>query len=114
MKIKMNDTVLIIAGKDSGKTGRVLRVDKKARKVVVEKLNLITKHVKKSKTSKGEKIRFEAPFDISNAMIVCPQCSKPTRVSYLIDKKIKTRICRICKESVDQKIDSAAIKTKKS
>jgi len=113
MKIKINDNVLVIAGKDRGKTGKVLRVDRKRGKVVVEKINLITKHIKKSKTSKGEKIRFEAPIDASNVMIICPHCSKPTRVSYMVEKKVKTRICKICKESVDQKVDSAAIKIKK-
>ncbi|MBI5152218.1 50S ribosomal protein L24 [Candidatus Peregrinibacteria bacterium] len=114
MKIKISDNVLVIAGKYRGKTGKVIRVIKTSGKVVIEKINLVTKHVKKSKANKGERIRFEAPLDASNVMIVCPQCSKPTRIGYLIDKKVKTRICRICKESVDQKVDSAAIKTKKS
>lgn len=114
MKIKTGDNVLVIAGKDRGKTGKVARVYKNTGKIVVEKLNLITKHVKKTKTSKGEKIRFEAPFDASNVMLLCPHCSKPARIRYLIEKKAKTRICRICKESVDQKTDSAAIKVKKS
>lgn len=111
MKIKAADTVLVIAGKDRNKTGKILRVDKKNKKVVVEKLNLITKHIKKTKTRKGDKIRFEAPMEASNVMIICPHCSKPTRVQCKIENKIKARICKICKESVDQKIDSAAIKT---
>lgn len=114
MKIKTSDTVLVISGKDRGKTGKVFRVDKKNSKVAVEKLNLITKHVKKKKTGKGEKLRFEASFNAANVMVICPHCSKPTRIQYLIEKKVKTRICKICKESVDQKVDSAAIKTKKS
>lgn len=110
MKIKTGDNVLVIAGKDRGKSGKIIRVDKKDNRVVVEKLNMRVKHVKKTKTSKGQKISFEAAMNASNVMILCPHCSKPARVGYLIDKKIKTRICKICKESVDQKVDSAAIR----
>ena len=114
MKIKSNDTVLVITGKDKNKSGKVLRVNPKNNKLVVEKLNLRTKHVKKTKTSKGEKIKFEAAMDASNVMILCPHCNKPTRIGYQLKGKTKARICKLCKESVDHQVDSTAIKTTKS
>ena len=114
MKIKISDNVLLIVGKDRGKSGKVIRVDQKRKKIAVEKLNLITKHIKKTKTSKGDKVRYETFFDVSNAMILCPHCSKPARIEYKTEGKTKSRICKLCKESVDQKFDSSAIKSKKT
>jgi large subunit ribosomal protein L24 len=103
MKIKMNDNVLVITGKDRGKTGKVIKSIPKDEKVVVEKVNMRTKHIKKTQTRPGDKITFEAPMDVSNVMIVCPNCKKRTRVGY---KKLETgkkqRICKKCNESLDK------------
>lgn len=106
MKIKVNDKVLVQAGKDKGKVGKVLRVLKKSSKIVVEKVNIRIKHIKKTPQKAGEKISFEAPLNISNVMIVCPNCEKTTRVGYLIPEKgNKQRICKKCKQSLDQVVE---------
>ncbi len=105
MKIKMNDNVLIIAGKDRGKTGKVMRILSKDDKVVIEKLNMRTKHVRKTQTRPGSKITFEAPMPASNVMVVCPQCKKSTRVGYIkLESGKKQRICKKCKESLDKTV----------
>ncbi|MFA6992932.1 MAG: 50S ribosomal protein L24 [Candidatus Gracilibacteria bacterium] len=104
MKIKVNDKVAILAGKDKGKKGTVVRVFSKQNKVVVEKINIKVKHVKKTAQKAGEKIHFEAPIDASKVMMVCPSCEKLTRVGYkILQSGKKERICKKCKESVDRK-----------
>lgn len=103
MKIKLNDTVTVIAGKDKDKKGKVMKILKKKNKVVVEKVNIATKHIKKTSEKAGQKIKFEAPINASNVMVICPSCKKSTRIGY---KKLKSgkkqRTCKKCKESVDQ------------
>jgi len=115
MKIKLNDKVLVIAGKDKGKKGKVIRLSAKNEKVVVEKMNMRTKHIKKSSAGAGEKITFEAPMNSSNVMVICPGCSKPTRVAYkMLQNGKKERACKKCKESLDRAIlESSAGKAKK-
>ena len=103
MKIKLNDNVLVIAGKDRGKKGKIMRTLVKDEKVVVEKLNMRTKHIKKSQTRPGSKITMEAPMQISNVMVICPNCKKATRVGYSkLESGKKQRICKKCKESLDK------------
>jgi large subunit ribosomal protein L24 len=103
MKVKVNDNVLVIAGKNRNKSGKIIRTDEKTKKVVVEKINLITKHVKKTQQKPGSKIQYEAPISVSNVMVICPNCKKAIRVEY---KKLETgkkqRICKKCKESLDK------------
>lgn len=119
MKIKVNDKVLVIAGKYKGKTGKVMRVYKKSNRVTVEHINIRTRHIKRTTTRAGERIKYEAPFDLSNVMLLCPSCSKPTRVGYAIPVKTKAakqakkyRICKRCKESVEQAVATRAPKKK--
>jgi large subunit ribosomal protein L24 len=103
MKVKMNDNVLVIAGKDRGKSGKIMRTLAKDEKVVVEKLNLRTKHIKKSQTKPGSKIQFEVPMSVSNIMVICPNCKKTTRVGYTkLESGKKQRICKKCSESLDK------------
>jgi len=103
MKVKINDSVLVIAGKNRNKSGKILRIDDKARKIVVEKINLITKHIKKTQQKPGSKIQREAPIDVSNVMVICPNCKKATRVEYKkLENGKKQRICKKCKESLDK------------
>lgn len=103
MKVKTNDNVLVITGKDRGKTGKVMRVLTGEEKVVVEKLNMRTKHIRKTQTRAGSKITFEAPMPVSNVMVVCPQCKKRTRVGYTkLESGKKQRICKKCNESLDK------------
>ncbi len=107
MKIHLDDNVLIIAGKYRGKTGKVLRVFSKQHKVVVEKINIRTRHVKKRQGQPGQKIHYEAPIDLSNVMVICPHCEKKTRVAYIrlkTDNK-KQRVCRKCKQSLDKLVE---------
>ena len=103
MKIKTSDTVLVTTGKYKGKTGNVLRVVADKKQVVVEKVNIRTKHVRKTANNKGDKIKYEAPIDASNVMLICPQCSKAVRVGYQIPEKgKKIRVCKKCSATVDK------------
>ncbi|MCK9186171.1 50S ribosomal protein L24 [Candidatus Gracilibacteria bacterium] len=105
MKVKTNDQVVVIAGKDKGKKGKVIRVISKDNRVVVEKVNIRTKHIKKTTQKAGERIKFEASIDVSNVMVVCPSCEKIVRVGFkrLANGK-KQRICKKCKDSIDKTI----------
>ena len=103
MKVKMNDNVLVIAGKDRNKTGKVTRVLQKSDKVVVEKVNMRTKHIRKTQTGPGSKIQFEGAVPASNVMVVCPHCKKATRVGYKkLESGKKQRICKKCNEALDK------------
>ncbi|MFA5947357.1 MAG: 50S ribosomal protein L24 [Candidatus Gracilibacteria bacterium] len=102
MKLHLNDQIEVIAGKDKGKKGKIIKVNVKKNKIVVEKINIRTKHIKKTKEKRGEIIHYEAPIDVSNAMIICPACGKKSRVGYKkLENNKKQRICKNCKESVE-------------
>ena len=101
MKIKKGDTVLIISGKDRGKSGKVLAVSPKINKILVENVNLRKKHVKpKKQGEKGQVVEIPAPISISGAQLVCPKCGKPARVGYKIIDKKKYRICKKCAQEI--------------
>jgi large subunit ribosomal protein L24 len=100
MKLKRDDTVKIVSGKDRGKTGRVLKIDAQKGRVIVQGLNMVRKAVKaRSQNDKGGIIDVEAAFAISNVMIVCKKCG-PTRIGYALDNGEKKRICRKCGEAL--------------
>ena len=102
MKIKVGDNVLVSTGKYKGKTGKVLKTYGKVNKVVVEKVNIRTKHIKKTLQRPGERIKYEAPFAISNVKLICSGCSKAVRVRYSVpDNGKKYRVCRKCNASLD-------------
>ena len=89
MNIKKGDKVKILAGKDKGKTGKVLQVFVSKNRASIEGLNLLIKHMRPRKQGEqGQRIEFPAPMEISNLMLVCPKCNKPTRVSM---KQIKSK-----------------------
>lgn len=97
MKIRKSDNVKILSGKDRGKTGKVLRVLPEAGKAMIEGLNLMKKHVRPRKQGeKGQRVSVPAAIDISNLMIVCPKCSKASRVGYKVTEKSKFRVCKKC------------------
>jgi large subunit ribosomal protein L24 len=105
-RIKKGDTVLVIAGKDKGTQGEVLRVLPKADRVVVEKVNIVKKHQRPVQAGRGQmqpgRIEFEAPIHLSNVMLVCTQCGEATRVGFRVtedDKKV--RVCRKCSKDID-------------
>lgn len=102
LKIKTGDTVQLIAGKDYGKSGKVVFIDKKTNRVTVEGLNLITRHKKaKKQGEKGQKIQVPNSIAMSNVMIVCSHCGKLTRSGQSIDEKgIKNRMCKKCKKTI--------------
>ncbi|MBU1089806.1 50S ribosomal protein L24 [Patescibacteria group bacterium] len=102
MKILSSDTVLITAGKDKGKTGKVMRADHSARKIVVEKVNIVTKHIKKrADGTPGQIVKFEKPIDVSNVKLVCPNCKKPARVGFKkLENGKKARFCKKCGEGI--------------
>lgn len=104
MKFKTNDEVLVIAGKDRGKKGKILRVFSKTTRVVVEKINMRTRHIKKSSTRQGEIIHYEAPLHASNVMLLDPKNNKPTRIGYKIENGKKIRISRISGEILEAKV----------
>lgn len=97
MNIKKGDTVLIIKGKDRGKSGKVIKVLPKENRVVVEGLNLVKK-IKRPKTAgeKGEIMSVPNPIHRSNVMLICPNCKKPTRIGHLIENGVKYRKCKKC------------------
>lgn len=102
MKLKVNDKVLIIAGKDKGKVGKITHVIPKHNRIVVESVNIRIKHIKKTQTAAGQKISFEAPFSVSNAMILDPSNNKPTRIGYKkLDNGKKERFSKISNTSLD-------------
>ena len=98
MKFKKGDSVLIIAGKDKGRTGKIIKSIPKELKILVEGINLKKKHVRpKKQGEKGQVVEIPAAIDISNVKIVCPKCGKATRVGYLLEGENKNRICKKCK-----------------
>jgi large subunit ribosomal protein L24 len=92
MKIRTGDTVIVIAGKDKGKSGTVLRVLPNVNRVIVTGINMRTKHVKKTFQQAGQKLTFEASIHISNVMAVDPKTKKPTRIGYKVTEKGKVRV----------------------
>jgi len=101
--IRKEDTVVVIAGKEKGKKGRVLTVNRDKHKVLVEKINIIKKHMKPNKKyAQGGIIEKEAPIHLSNVMLSCPKCSKPTKVAVAsLGGGEKSRTCKKCKEVID-------------
>jgi len=105
-RIKKGDTVEVIAGKDKGVRGAVLRVIPKKDRVVIERVNVVKKHQKPVQAGRGQVqpgiIEFEAPIHLSNVMIVCTQCSEKTRVGYrMTEDGKKVRVCRKCGADID-------------
>lgn len=97
MKVRKGDTVLIIAGKDKGKTSQVQHVLRKENKILITGVNIQKHHLKPSKKNPhGGILDMPAPIDASNAMVVCPHCGKPSRVVYKISDTLKERLCRKC------------------
>lgn len=108
--LKKDDTVKVIAGRDAGKTGRVLRVDRDSGKVLVEHVMVVKRHTRPNpaKQIKGGIAERESPISASNVMIVCPGCNKAVRISHHLDpipggKTRRTRVCRKCGQTLDKK-----------
>ncbi|NOQ51496.1 MAG: 50S ribosomal protein L24 [Desulfuromonadaceae bacterium] len=104
LHVKKNDMVKIIAGKENGKTGKVLRVFPAKGRVVVENLNVIKRHTRPSQLNpEGGIVEKEAPLSISNVMLVCGSCNEATRTGVRkLEDGSKTRYCKKCDASVDK------------
>ncbi len=101
MKIKKGDLVQMIVGKDRGKQGKVIKAIPKERKVVVEGLNLVKKHQRpRREGQKGQIVLIPRAVDVSNVMLICPHCKRPTRVGYQGRRPHKVRICKKCKSVI--------------
>jgi len=103
MKIRKNDTVLVIAGKDRGKTGKVRFAYPQKQKLLVEGINFIKKHSKaRGQARQAGIIDLEAPINVSNVMLFCDKCNHPTRIGFrLLEDGKKVRICQSCREVID-------------
>lgn len=103
IRLKKNDLVEVLSGREAGKTGKILKVIRDKNQVVVEKVNLVKRHTRPSpSTGQGGIIEREAPLHVSKVMLICPKCATAGRFSLTItgDQK-KSRVCRKCKELID-------------
>lgn len=101
MKVKKGDNVLILAGKDRGKAGKIMKSFPKELKVLVEGINLRKKHVRPRKEGeKGQIVQIPVPMDVSNVKMICPKCGKASRVGYKKEKDRKFRICKKCGQEI--------------
>lgn len=96
-RLKKNETAILIAGEDAGKTGRVLRVISKKNQIVVEGINLVYKHVRRSQQNpQGGRIQKEAPVHLSNVLPFCEKCDKGVKVRFEIKDGQKSKVCKGC------------------
>jgi large subunit ribosomal protein L24 len=105
MNVHKNDNVIIIAGNARGKSGKILKIFRDKHRVIVEGVNIIKRHSRPSqKNPQGGIVQKEAPISASNVMVICPKCSKPSRIGHksvadsTTGKKHTMRICRSCEE----------------
>ena len=98
--IKKNDKVIVLAGKEQGKIGNVLKVDIEKGHAIVEKINVMKRHSRaRSKTPKGGIVEKEAPIHISNLMLICNKCAEPTRIGKrILEDGSRARVCKKCGE----------------
>jgi len=104
MEIKKGDKVVVLAGKDKGKEAKVIKAYPADKKVVLEGVNMVVKHLKaRAANQPGGKVDQPAAIDVSNVMIICPECGKPTRIAHEKADGKNVRICKKCGASLDQK-----------
>ena len=102
MNIKRDDKVIVLSGKDKGKSGKVIAADPKAEKVIVEGVNVATKHQKAQKKGQdGGILKIETPIYVSKVQLVCPKCGKPTRTGHVVEDGKKLRVCKKCGKSIE-------------
>ena len=97
MNIRKDDKVIVLSGKDKGKEGKVLSANPKAGKVIVEGVNVASKHMRPRKQGEqGGIIKMETPIYACKVMVVCPKCGKPTRVAHKLENGKNVRVCKKC------------------
>ncbi|MDO5329410.1 MAG: 50S ribosomal protein L24 [Coriobacteriia bacterium] len=100
LKIRKDDTVVVMSGKNKGSEGKILRAYPNENKVIVENVNKVKKHMRPTQDNPNGGINEkEAPISASSVMLVCPNCNEPTRVGYELSKTGKKRICKKCKKT---------------
>lgn len=105
INVRKNDRVVVIAGKDSGRTGRVIEVQRVRRKVLVEGVNVVKRHQRANarRGIQGGIIEREAAIDVSNVMVICPHCSNPTRVCHqVLTDGSRSRACKKCGAAIEK------------
>jgi len=102
--LKKNDLVMVIAGKEKGKSGRILKVFPRKNRALIEKINFIKRHTRPSgQTKQGGIVEREAPIHVSNVMVICEKCNLPIRVGKkILDDGKKVRVCKKCGELLDK------------
>ncbi len=111
MKVKKNDTVLVVTGKDAGKTAKVLVALPKDNKVIVDGINVQKKHKKARTAQEVSSIQNQSgPIDASNVMVVCQVCNKATRVAYKVEGDKKVRVCKKCGAILDASKEAKEVK----
>ena len=103
-EIRKNDKVIVIAGKEKGKIGAVLKVDAEKERLIVEKVNMVKRHTRPTaKAAQGGIIEKEASLHLSNVLMVCNKCTEPTRIAHRrLEDGSKVRLCRKCGETLDE------------
>lgn len=101
MKIRKNDTILVVSGKDRGKKGKVLTSFPKDNKILVEGVNLRKKHQRpKKQGEKGQVVLMPGPISVSNVKAICAKCGSPARIGYKVLDNSKVRICKKCNQEM--------------
>jgi len=102
LKIKKGDTVLVVSGRERGKSGKVTRVSPDRGHVIVERLNVVKRHQKARGQQGGGIVEKEAPLSISNVMVLCAKCNQPVRIGRKeLERGQRVRVCRSCGEQLD-------------
>ena len=101
-RIKKNDVVMVTSGKDKGKTAKVLRAYRDTSRVLLEGVNLVKKHVRRTQENQqGGIVRMERPISISNVMFFCKNCNRPVKTGFSLSKDgVKSRFCKRCKQAI--------------
>ena len=111
MKVKKNDTVLVITGRDAGKTGKVVESMPKQNKVIVEGVNVQKRHTKARSAQEVSAIKDKlGSIDASNVMVICPKCDKATRVAHNVVEGKKVRVCKKCGAILDATKEAKEVK----
>ena len=100
MKLKKNDEVVVLKGKDLGKRGKIEKVFPKTGKVLVGGVNLFKRHLKARSGKPGGIVDITKPLEVANLALICPRCGQKTRVGYKLSEREKKRICRKCGEVI--------------
>lgn len=103
MRLRKDDIVVVISGDERGKTGKILRLNRERETAIIEGVNFVWKHLRKSQQHpKGARVQREAPLRLSNLMVICQSCNKPAKIAYkkLEGGKKNVRICKKCSEAI--------------